>query len=341
MTKSNYYCFSEKGEVLLPNLLEINQSILNGIKPIIFMDSCVCLQIIKLVDYGKKATEIDKEKIFNLKEYVQKNSIELSPLFGIMELCSKKENLDVQKLWDFKHRIDFFLLIPLKNLKQMNYDFKRDYIKFKSDNLDLGSPYSDVKSFQLNTYSSLLKIRLIGKESLLKKDFEKNCNQLIDWMESDLKIILGIEYKLAVSIFGGNTEFRKMLGIDSNPEKAKKILLGTTWDIFHSRISTNSSMISKILGENLNPFFLTNDKNLFKLFKSLGLSMIIDGGENFGSSYVFNSGIEYPNFDEEINEKQNIKMITLLTERFKNKYIFEEEYVLNLIDKLEIENNIT
>lgn len=338
MKKSNYYCFSEKGEVLLPNKLEINISIANGMKPIIFIDSCVCLQIIKLVDHGKKATEIDKEKIFNLKEYIQKNNIELSPLFGIMELCSRNENFDTQKFWDFKHRIDFFLLISLKNLKQMNYDFKRDYFKFKCDNMDLASPYSNIKSFQLNTYSSLLKIRLIAKESLLKKDFEKNCNQLIDWMISDLKIVLGFEYKLGFSIFGGNTEFRKMLGIDLNPEKVKKILIGTTWDIFHSRFSTNSSMISKILNENLKPFFLTNDKNLFNLFKSIGLSMIIDGGEKFGSSFVFNSGIEYPNYDEKITENLNIKMVTLLIERFKNEYIFEEKNILNLIDKLEMSN---
>ncbi|EKT3967482.1 hypothetical protein NTJ12_002573, partial [Flavobacterium psychrophilum] len=340
MTKSNYYCFSEKGEVLLPNDLEINNSIQKGVRPIIFIDSCVCLEIIKLVDYGKKATDINKEKILNLKEYIHKNNIELSPLFGIMELCSRKEIFDVQKFWDFKHRIDFFLLIPFKNLKQMNYDFKRDYIKFKDDNLSLGNPYSEIKSIQFNTYSSLLKIRLIAKESLLKKDFEKNCNILIDWMINDLKIFFGVECKLGFSIFGGNTEFRKMLGIDLNSEKVKKILLGTTWDIFHSRISTNSSMISNILGENLKPFFLTNDKNLFNLFKSLELSMIIDGGENFGSSFIFNTGIDYPNFDEKVTERLNVKMITLLSERFKNKYIFEEKYVLNLIEELEIKNNI-
>lgn len=339
MTKSSYYCFSEKGEVLLMDLV-IDNSIQNEIKPIIFIDSCVCLQIIKLVDYGKKATDINKDKILNLKEYIQKTNIEMSPLFGIMELCSRKEVFDVQKFWDFKHRIDFFLLITLKNLKQMNFHFKRDYMKFKTDNLNLGSPYNDIKSFQLNTYSSLLKIRLIAKESLLKKDFEKNCNQLIDWMISDLKIFLGFEYKLGISIFGGNTELRKMLGIDMNSEKVKKILLGTTWDIFHSRFSTNSSMISKILGENLKPYFLTNDKNLFNLFKSLELSMLIDGGENFGSSFVFNSEIDYPDYDEKIMKKLNVKMITLLTERFKKKYIFDEKYTLNLIDELETKNNI-
>lgn len=341
MNQSNYYCFSEKGETLLPNQDEINEYLVNGIRPIIFIDSCVCLQIVKLVDFGRKATEINRDKIFILKEYMQKNNVELSPLFAIMELCSKKENFDAQKFWDFKHRIDFFRLIPLKKLKQMKYDFKRDYINLKTDNMDLRNPYPNIKAFQFNIYSSLLKIRLIAKNSLSKKDFEKNCNELLDWMESDLKLIMGVEYKLGLSIFGGNTEFRKMIGIDSNSDKAKKLLWGTTWDIFHSRVSINSSKISGLLGENLAPFFLTNDENLFKLFRTFGLRMVVDGeAANFGSSFVYTSGAEYPNFSEEITERQNLKMINFLAERFNDKQVYDEEYILSLVNNLEIENGI-
>lgn len=96
----NYYCFNEKGETNLPDNFELKKLKGSGLKPVIFLDSCVCLHIVKLIDHKKKAGEINKLRILNLKEYYSKHDIQINPLFGLMELSQEDNNFDKEKFWD-------------------------------------------------------------------------------------------------------------------------------------------------------------------------------------------------------------------------------------------------
>jgi hypothetical protein len=338
--QTTYSCFSEKGETELPEIDELESILQSEVEPIIFLDSCVCLHIIKIVDYGKRAANIDFSKIIALKEYLSNNPININPFFGLMELCLKNEFFDVDKLRDFKHRIDFFEKIPLKEFKKFKYDFDRDYFIIKDIASDLPNPFEAFQPSLMNSYCALLKMRSLAKISLTSETAEKNINTFFDWMADILNSVRAVEYKLALNVFGGNSEYRKMIGLDSNIKDVKKKLMGTCWDIFHSKTTSNSFRLFELLGKNIAPFFLTSDANLFNIFKNLSLQLVKDGGGNFTSSFIFTSNFSFPHLKNDFVDKQNEKMMNVFIDRRNIKYEFDEEKVSNLIKELEIENKI-
>src|SRR5690606_28542858 len=222
---NTYSCFTEKGESALPDDKYINELHERGTRPIIFLDSCVCLHIIKVVDYGKSARNIDFSRIFSLKEYLTNHPrIKISPFFAFLELCSRVGSLDNVKLQDFKLRIEFFEQIPLKAFKRFKYDFHRDMLVVKNIPETKGDLMKMVNQVLKNSYCSLLKIRSIALKGLTKNKAESNIAEFIHWMINDLDIFRGAEYKLAMNIFGGNTAFRKMIGLDCKQNDVKKKL---------------------------------------------------------------------------------------------------------------------
>lgn len=68
ITNSSYSVFTEKGQNSLPDDDVITELLAEGIEPVIFLDSCVCLHIIKIIDFKKKATNVDFKKVIALKE---------------------------------------------------------------------------------------------------------------------------------------------------------------------------------------------------------------------------------------------------------------------------------
>ena len=334
-----YSSFSEKGEEKLPTNEEISEFLEKGIKPVIFLDSCVCLHIIKVMDYGKKATNVDVQKIISLKKYLEQHpNININPTFAFLELCSNGFHFDLNKLNDFRDRIDFFRAIRLKRLKAMKFDFHSNFFSL-SPPIRISDKFLDgLAPFFKNTYCSLLKIRSLAKRDLSKKSAELNIMSFLDWMAEELNIIRGPEYNLAINILGGNTVYRKMIGLDSKPMDAKKKLLGTTWDIFHAKLTSNSFLLSNLLQESLYPYFLTSDANLFNIFKKNSLTLIKDGGENFTTSFLRNSDFNVSHLDESFIDKQNDKMINQFIDRRNQVYHFDEVKVDMLIANLEIEN---
>lgn len=342
MTSQNTYsCFSENGQTDLPEISEILSTIQSGIEPIIFMDSCVCLHIIKVVDYGSKATNINFSKILSLKEYLHNNKpIELSPFFGLMELCWKDGNFDINKFRDFIHRIDFFKQIPLKDFRKFKYDFNRDYFILKDISLDLPNPYEVIEPPLMNSYCALLKMRSLAKNGLAKETAEANIYSFLDWMVTVLDSMRAAEYRLALNVFGGNSVYRKMIGLDCKVSEVKKKLIGTSWDIYHARTTSNSFLLFQILGNNISPYFLTSDSNLFNLFKDVNLSLIKDGGNNLNSSFILNSAFSFPHLNNDFIDTQNRKMMKIFIDRRNLTYEFEKQKVERLIRELELENKI-
>jgi len=80
-----------------------------------------------------------------------------------------------------------------------------------------------------------------------------------------------------------------MTGLDSKQSDIKKKILDTCWDFFHSRYTTKRFAISKILQENIYPYFLTSDdgtlSNILKNF-NLTILKLKDGRDDFISSHT-------------------------------------------------------
>ena len=260
-------------------------------------------------------------------------------MFGLMELCQRKTEFDQQKFWDLYARIDFFQKIPKKHLNSYRFDFQKEYFTINQPNLKNHTPFYGLESFFLNTYCCLLKIRELSQKGLSKNYAEKNILEFIDWMADTLGILGGIEFKLAMNIFGGKTEFRKMIWLEGKNNLIQKKIIGTAWDITFARFCSNNFSLSKKLGENLNAYFLTSDTNLFKLLSENSLTMILDSGE-IGSSSMINTSFDCPHFDESFINKNNRKMLELITERFNQEIIFDKNKVVDLIINLEKTNNV-
>lgn len=94
---------------------------------------------------------------------------------------------------------------------------------------------------------------------------EKNITAFIDWMENELDIILGIEYSLALQIFGGNSKFRTMIRIDAKKHRILSAARGTAWDMFHAKMSCNKEQLSQLVGHKVYPVFVTKDAGLYTL----------------------------------------------------------------------------
>lgn len=330
-----YYSFSEKGEIPLPSKEACSELISKGVKPIVFLDSCVCLHIIKKIDHKHKATNIDKVKVANLKEYLSRTPVSVNPLFGLMELCYKEGNFDKSKFWDFNHRIDFFKQMPVSYFNGSGYDFTRDYFGFEHDLGDRFSPFYGFESYFYNSYCALLKIRELATNDVSKKAAQKNCISLLDWMANDLGVILGTEYQLGIRIFGGDTNFRKMVWLEGKIDQVKKKVLGTAWDFFHARQCTNNAMLSKGLNENLSAFFVTSDNNLFKLFQQKNLSLVVDAGKGHGISSISSSNSDLPHLDHDFLEIQNKKLIELFLDRALQELKWDRDKTKAMIVDLE------
>ncbi|HAF28295.1 MAG TPA: hypothetical protein DCG75_04525 [Bacteroidales bacterium] len=335
-----YHSFNDKGECYFPSVQEINDFEKNGFHPILLLDSCVCLDLIKFVNYKKKS-QLDKAKLKNYLEYIKKHKIETISMFGLLELCHdpKTMEFDINKFWEFNNKIDFIEKIPMNYVNSYRFDFDRDYIVTDLNEFETNSIIA-FRPLLLTTYCCLLKIREISFNGLEKSKAIKNIETFRDWLINELDISMAIEYHLAMNIFGGISELRKMICIDTKKHDVKKILWGTSWDIFHSRINGNNAEFSGYFGEKIYSTFITNDSNLFKLISKISLEAIFLNSENNSSTSMIVASNELPHFEPAFIDESNSKMKNIFSNRLLIKKQFNESKILEMIEKLEYSNNV-
>lgn len=336
-----YLCFNENGKTKLPlksDLIKINNK---GLNPEFFIDSCVCLHICNYIDKKDKAN-INKKRLINFKKYIQSNEININPVLGLMELCESKTGFDNEKFWDLFTRIELFKRIPLSNLKKMNFDSsKLDKTTFPNlsekyeENIGMGNIF-------FNTYCALLKIRelcLINGTS--KKVLRKNVIEFIEWLKNELGLFLAFELNLAFKIFGGKTNFKKMIWLEGKENLSKQKIKGSTWDILHSRLCTNNYEFSNLLGEPIYAHFITGDNNLFELFSNTNLEKVINTNLDKTTS-LYKIKIDSRHFEDELIDEISGIMKKEFEERIINfEYDFNEKKIFKLIEDLELKNKIT
>jgi hypothetical protein len=223
-------------------------------------------------------------------------------------------------------------LLPMKAIRSFNFSFDKNYYALEHPNVPLSIKGLD--DMLRPSYCCLLKIREIAlKNSVSKEKYTKNVQVFIDWMVEELDIVMGVEFKLAVNVFGGETSFRRMINLDGKSLNTTKSLLGTAWDICHYRMFANSENLSKIVSEDSFPIFVTKDEPFYELVKST-----IKGNHKIGSSLMMD--FEKPRFsDEPSTDFFNERMLVLAAQRFGKEVNYDEDKVLRLIGELEMEND--
>lgn len=264
----NYFFLSDIGECTLPNKNDIeNHWNKTGEEIILVLDSSVYIDIANLIKW-KKDFKSDKNKIFNLIEYIQKNNLDYFSHFSLLECSYDREMLlvDNEKFINDFAKLKFAFEYPLKKIKKLAFpdvltNFDTTAPSFPPDLI------IDVIDTRINVfYAALLKICQLAKiNGLSEEKAEKNMKDFLDWMQNDLEIILGQEYIIALNIFGGNSKFGSMLKLGSSKEKILKAAMGTAWDSFHARMSISRELISNISGKKVYPIFVTKDKMLHQL----------------------------------------------------------------------------
>ncbi|WP_343786394.1 hypothetical protein [Wandonia haliotis] len=216
-------------------------------------------------------------------------------------------------------------------MKRFEFNYELNYKVFPRRESLKGS----IKPFTSNLnlyYEGLLKIRELASQGLSKEFSEKNIVHFIDWMDSDLNVMLGLEFSLALEIFGGNTKLLTMISIGSNSEQTKKRLWGTAWDLFHARMSCNRPQISRMVGRETDPIFVTKDYALFKIMAPSVLH-----GIRFNSTmFKITQSNEYPHhYSREFMDKLNEKLLRLSVDRVSEKIDIDDSNVLSIIKSLE------
>lgn len=333
---THYYFISENGKIELQNWPDIDlQNIDAEERPILVLDSSVCMDIVDLIN-KKESCKADKVKIFNLIAYAQINKIEHFALYALLELSYDRTTLKIneEKFFDYKNKLDYAFGYPIKRLKNFDYDFIRDYGDFVNPEFRSKNIIVALKADQmLRSYAALLKICEISQNGLRAEKAEKNIVAFIEWMVNDLGVILGFDYMLALQIFGGNTEYGRMLNLGGkNKDKVLSTLSGTAWDLFHAKMSCNRNQLSKIIEDKVYPVFVTNDMLLFELISPTVLFSSKSGPSRLN---IVNGDSYPPNYTPKFMATLKAVMLGLAKDRFSTPPIVSSEKVLAIIKNLE------
>ncbi|NOQ75605.1 MAG: hypothetical protein GQ574_26595 [Crocinitomix sp.] len=302
-------------------------------KTLLVLDSSVCLDIVNIVS-KRNINKESKRKAFELIKYSQKKSTPPFEILALLELSLDKSTyqLDTDKFFDFFNKLKFAFQFPIERLRKNDFDYFSNFIP--SEKKDTKGNLTPVIEQIMVHYSALLKIREIASKGLSKQKSQKNILEFLDWMNSELNLILGLEYQLAIQIFGGNTGFNSMIKVNSTKEKALKALWGTAWDLMHARVSRNSTQLSAMVNEDINSIFITNDKRLYEL-----IAPQIEFASEFDRSKIsITAGEENypPHFDYAFMEKLNSMILEISEKRVSTKVSYpHEDYIKELIGDME------
>ncbi len=302
-------------------------------KTVLVLDSSICLDIVNIVS-KRNINKESRRKAFELIKYSQKKSTPPFEIFALLELCVDKSShkLNTDKFFDLYNKLKFAFQIPVERFRKNDFDYVTNFKP--PDKRKVREDFTPIVEQILVHYCALLKIREIASKGLGKQKSQKNILEFLDWMNSELNLILGLEYQLAIQIFGGNSGFNTMIKINSTKENILKAIWGTAWDLFHARVSRNSMQLSEMINEDINSIFITNDKRLYELI----VPQIEFATEFDRSKISITSGVENypPHLDHEFMNKLNLMIMEISEKRVSNKVVYPtDDYIKRLINDME------
>ncbi len=265
-----FFVLTSEGESILPDSIQQEIACSRGKETVLYLDANMCFDVLSYFN----GSGLRDEKIANVETLIffcQHNKISVVPKFGAMELSSSRElkTLDLSKYQDIVNKITYAFDKPLGhsvNLKEWNPPYTVEVNEM--DILTFNAFYPLI----LISYVTLLKLYIICKENNPREsNIRQNLIRFCDWCEYELNASMASEILLATKIVGGVSELRRMVDLDKKSTSAKDVLQtiwGTAWDFFHMRMLHLSDISPDI---DHKTYFITQDKNIFSLFKSCNL----------------------------------------------------------------------
>ena len=269
----HYKYFNKNGECNLPFIQEIIGARLRGSQHFLILDSNVCFDIIQVVN-KKVLNEPNLTALTSFFGYLEKHPIDVGGAFGIYELALGKLIYDedsINKYYDFQNKLMFGLDLNIDQIRNRNFNY------YPKQNLDKHIESSFISESIKRSYVSLLKMRAIGiRNGINKKNASKNVIEFLEWLDSKLNISLGVEIQLALYLFGGKGNFKKMIYFDNlKSENFVRTLRGTAWDINHFRMLLSMEGLREELKNTDIPIFVTRDENFINLVSEIDTKFII------------------------------------------------------------------
>ncbi len=269
----NFYILTYEGEDILPDSVDKKVLIEQGKEIAMYLDANVCFDILSYFN----GIELKPDKLINIETIIlfcQHNKVTVVPKFGSVELAfnRKSRQIDISKFQDMVNKITYTFDTPYSKGIKLNERAYPYYVEVGQKDIDT---FNTFLPLLLLSYTTLLKLYIICKENNPNKgNIRSNLKRFCDWCDKELNISMASEIQLAVKIFGGVSDFRKMIALDKNAgaDEILRIIWGTAFDFFHLRIIHFAGISSEI---NLHSYFITQDENIFSLFKTCKLEKAI------------------------------------------------------------------
>ncbi len=337
MNKLKIYCLD--GDLTLPSTEKIDYLKQAGYTPCLFIDANICLLLATYYNTGKIDQELLME-MFTLIKYFQEGNAIFDPDYGVLELVKEKGSHTFQKdkFDEILDKVNYLFWYPVE-LHEI--EFQKNLFpveKYRGDYSSHNFFVSKMGSFFLLTYTTLLKIYSISKKrSPQKETFLANIREFLSWCESELNTSMLLEFALAIKIFGGDSDFKKMIAFDNtdSAENIFKILHATTWDLIHIKL-----ILRELSDEKIFPIFITRDTNLYALLKIIVFEL---GFETYNDKPIFKAKINcksfYSNYEHQEKVNQEVERFQKrMTDNFDPKADLQKiERLFPALKKLEDE----
>jgi hypothetical protein len=307
LSSERYQFLDQDGSDHLPTENELNTIKANGKIPIAILDAMVCMNIVSLID-GKLSKETQLSKTQNLLTYFRIHRIDVLGSFGIMELCTNKKSLKVDrtKFYQMGGKIEYAYTLDPESVVGMNFRIGGS-VPIPDNEIE---QYESIKPLLTLSYCNLLKIREIAQGNRKRAFAEKAIQEYYDWMDNQINCISAAEFQLALLIFGNNT-CQPMIALDkpnSDKDEIIKDILGTVWDLFHYRSISTYSNSMEINGAMHKTFFVTEDEDLSTLLNGLKLEQVIKENDHITNS-LHSSQRQYKNLNEDFLRRLEVRGI--------------------------------
>lgn len=276
-----YKSFDPHGAASVPTLPEVRGFAERGILTALVLDANVCLDLATL-----ESGATSRERLESLRSVLM--SIALSgadviPGYGIYELSTSPRDwtVDRSKLDSLTAAVSRVLGLATETLSSTR-SFKR-WLK----STPYGSPNSERRAASTKRdtnggpretepffeefrpllkllYACSLKMRLLARDGLSHQTAMRSLTSYCHWLSDELNVLAILPLQAAFAVFGGDSNARKLLRIDSKIDE-RTAAWSSAWDIFHVQMLHHMS-IHPVLSDRCRPIFITRDGACNKIF---------------------------------------------------------------------------
>ena len=256
-----YYFMSITGSEIIPSNTSVLDNAKNGIVTLIQFDSNVCLNLVAFVQNRSSQERTIVSKNQHLLTTLKDSEVDVHFAFPIYELCLDRNTftIDREKYQSLANGVWEAIHLGIEDIYRADYTHKN--IEAPKDKIF--ENIAPLSMFFKIFYASFLKIILISRSGISKDKAVDNMIVLVKWLDEKLDFNSSFVLQAAYAVFGGDTQARKLLGIDkSDYKKCAWGAAADAWLVFMSQVGT----LGKLTAHQQNCIFVTADRGLFSVF---------------------------------------------------------------------------